>query len=518
MRAFLLAILLALTASVATGQPDPNDSSLRDSMTLRRLSEAAIIYSQKHDGQMPPDMASMLDYFTNEQPDASRTQVMKDHFIAPGIAAPTVPADAKPEWLNEHSSYTYLGSAGIKYESVPDWGDIVLAHLKLDAGHPSPAAPNDPDKEMFTLTFVDGHTELTTRAEATRLIDQSRKIFDAIRTGGPLPDYHQATWDLTRIVEAITAYAKDHKGQLPPDLGATLPYVPIDKQRLVTPAQRAGIFLLPAARRNTHIPDQPTPEWINRNTSYVYLGASKAETDTPLLRDRIEEAWRTVLVHGKLDAAISVERRGGREEKLIPIGSVRGAVTADELEFAQAQIAESKKVIDAVRTGSPLPDYQHTLHDLRLLHKALLAFAAANNGHLPPDLGATIPFLPEDELPTLADKARVYLSPRSERIVHLPDELTQEWVNKNANYVYVAAGDKPLLLSKLRQDGMPAAILLHTPLDETYNMLVAGAFGRPSTIPVVAIAIPWGVQYSMPDQVEEELATSRKTIEAARAK
>ncbi len=344
------------------------------------------------------------------------------------------------------------------------------------------------------------------------------RFFEAVRTGAPLPDDHQATWDLGRIVDAITAYAKDHKGQLPPDLGAALPYVPTDKLRLATPAQRAGIFLLPAARRNTHIPDQPTPEWVNRNTSYVYLAASKTEGEKPLLLDRFEPLWRTIMVHGKLGAPIPVVRESGRETNFIPLGNIRGSVSIENHEYAEAIIAESKKVIDALRTGSPLPDYQQAVHDLSLLHKAALAYAAANNGQLPPDLGSTLAFLPEDELPTPADRARVYLSPRAKRLVHNPDELTPDWVNKNANYVYLAAGNKPVQLSKLREEGSPVSILLHTPLDEPSDMLIPTALGPPSTMHVVVTAAPWGVSYDLPEHVDDEIAKSRKTIEAARAK
>ena len=117
-----------------------------------------------------------------------------------------------------------------------------------------------------------------------------------------------------------------------------------------------------------------------------------------------------------------------------------------------------------------------------------------------------------------ADKARVYLSPRVERLAHVPDELTPEWVNKNASYVYLAAGDKPIRLSELKKDGTPISVLLHAPLDEAPEPVGPWTLDPPYTHKVIVTAFFGGVTYSFPERFAEDVAESRKNLDAARGK
>jgi hypothetical protein len=508
-------VVLAL-AGAAAAQDQRLQDMMQDSIRARQLSQAFVMYAQDHEGELPPDLSSTLDYLgPNNADQASRVKNIKNALIAPGVPSQAVPADAKAEWVNEHSSYVYLGGPGLKMEEVPGWEDLVIAHLRLDTAHPSGANPPDPASDMVSLAYIDGHVSMTMRAEAERQIKESKLVLDALRTGGPMPDDRQAVWDLQKIAESLQAYAKAHKDELPPDLGSALEYVKPDKRRLATPAQRAGIFLSPMARRNTHVPEAPTAEWVTRNTSYVYLGGADGTADKPLLKSRIEVPYRTILVYGRPDWAMNVVR-SGMEASVVPVSTSGGGAVIMDKRFVEAMAPESKKVIGFVRRGTPMPDYDHASRDLRLLLNAVKAYAAANNGDLPKDLGSTLKYLPEDELPTPADKARVYLSPRVERMAHVPDEVTADWVNKNANYVYLCAGEKPLKKSDFFKEGSQVSIILYPPLDEAGEVLFDFEREPPFKHRAFPAAYWGGVMHVFPES--DEIEKAKKAIEAVRGR
>jgi hypothetical protein len=512
MRRLVAALLLVSASALAQGQPDPNDPMYQDESRLMRLAQATHAYSYKHNGQMPPDMAAMVEVLGKDKP---VSQAIRDNFIAPGISSPKVPDDAKADWVNKNSTYEYLGGEGIEVNEVPDWGEIVLAHLKLDDGHATAVSPANPEGRLFALTFMDGHGELQDKAHAQRAIDHSRQILEAVRTGAPFPDQQQATWNLQIIMKAVDAYAKDHGDQLPGDIGSLLPFVPTDKKRLATPQQCAAVFLSAAARKGTHVPDAPDADWVNHHSSYIYLGAATPDSK-PLFLHKIEDPRRTLLFHGRLDAGFDVKRADGPAETVFPIVNIGHEAFVQDRGSVDAMIAESRQVLDAARTGSPLPPYQATIRDLRLINKAISAYQADHDKQYPPDLGSTLRYLPTDELPTPADRARVYLSPRAKRRIEPPEDLTPEWVNANATYAYLAAGpnDKPLTRADLK--GRVDIILIHAPVQEAFDvrMFCAGGGCRMEVIPYVDLG---GEVFRGPTEwLQSKIALSKEFIHAAR--
>ncbi len=317
------------------------------------------------------------------------------------------------------------------------------------------------------------------------------------------------------IMRAVDAYAKDHGDQLPSDIGALLPFIPTDKKRLATPQKRAAVFLSAAAHKSTHVPDAPDADWVNNHSSYVYLGASTPDSK-PLFLHKIEDPRRTLLFHGRLDAGFIVTRPDQPPEADFPMVNIGHEAFVQDREFVDAMIAESRQVLDAARTGSPLPPYQATIRDLRLINKAISAYEADHNKQFPPDLGATLKYLPSDELPTPADKARVYLSPKAERRIEPPADLTPEWVNANATYAYLAAGpsDKPLTRTELK--GRGDIILIHAPVQEAFDIrMFCGSGGcRMEVIPCVTLSRDVGE--SPTEWLKSRITLSKEFYQAAR--
>ena len=103
---------------------------------------------------------------------------------------------------------------------------------------------------------------------------------------------------------AILNYASQHEWRLPPDLGSTLPYMQdFDRQsgafKAVPPAEAAKYYLCPQDRAQVAVPAVPTPEWINQNASYAYLGGADVNVDA-LTPEQLDSA---VLLYEKSSRA-----------------------------------------------------------------------------------------------------------------------------------------------------------------------------------------------------------------------
>ena len=77
----------------------------------------------------------------------------------------------------------------------------------------------------------------------------------------------QRATNAQKILQAINVYTGDHDGHLPPDLGTTLRSAPGR-----TLHDKAAAFISPADPSHPQIPDSPDADWVNKNTSFVYLG------------------------------------------------------------------------------------------------------------------------------------------------------------------------------------------------------------------------------------------------------
>jgi hypothetical protein len=364
------------------------------------------------------------------------------------------------EWRAAHADYIYLGLGGINISDLPDWGRLALTHKSFSAGHAVAPTPENPDGLLITVGFLDGHVETLTPAEAHRIIDHSKAIFAAIRDNAPLPDREQVLGDLNAIAYAVYQYTRENHGLLPLNQGEIFPRMRAEG-RYAAAADRTRAFLIPRARSNTFVPDDPTPEWVMERTSYTYLAGAG------LLRDEAPDSQRMVLMHGPLDAEIAHQRRDGSIEKGVPILSVHGRAQLMPRDLAELLIDETKLIFDAMDRGRPLPPYPQARRDLALIGRAIHAYARANEGRLPPDLGATLDYLPP--LPKGMTSAQVYLSPRAEASRRdLPAPPTAEWINRHASYKYLG-GSAGGTYRQLQRRGIN--VLVHAPLDEPHDVI-----------------------------------------------
>lgn len=509
MRLCTIAVLFAASPVVARQQPDPEDPRVVCSSRLRTLVQACIVYGQEHGG-FPPDLAAAAPFVGDEDGATPITrELLERHFVSPADAGARVPPDAGADWINAGSSYAYIGRAGVSWQDVPEWGSTVVAYLRLDRPHAAEVSPLNPTGEGFMLGYADNHVDFViSRADAEQRIEESKQTWEALATGSPFPERIQALWNLGRIAKAVRAYAEEHDGMMPPTLGDAFPFVPPDPKRAATPRQRAALFLSARAQKNTFIPEDPTPEWVNRNTSYMYPGATAPPGEIRLAR--VADAARTVLVHSRPADVIEGAYGYPPGTRFHAIATVAGEPGIQPEEYATWIIGESRKVFDAAAGRGALPDFQHAVQDVTILQRAVIAYVEANGGVLPPDLGATLEYIPVDALAadTAAERARVFLSPRAERASPPPQEPTADWVRHHGSYVYLpAAGTR----WEAVRYGRPT-ILIHSPPDETYP--IRNPAGRESV--VVAGYEENDVTNIRSDAFDRFLAEAKADLEEAR--
>jgi hypothetical protein len=490
----------------AAYQPENQAASnqLECSIRLRQLAMFVHFHARQHDGEIPPDLAATLDTMLEYRKvgDASVAAVIRERYLSPGRGI-SVPEKAEAAWVNEHSSYAYLGRPGVLLSDVMDW-DLAIAYLKLDQGYPTAVTPQNPEGELINVAFLDSSVQALTRAQAMERIAEAEAVYEALRRGTALPDRQQALWDMRKLGEAFNAYMAAHDGVLPPDLGSLLEYVPMH-ERLETPRQRAALFLSINARKNTHVPEEPTPEWVNRNASYIYL----AQGDEPLRPQQMEDP-RLLLLHGRLDDELRQTKRG-REERVIPALALPGYGELPPRDTVAELAEETRQVVDAIHKGRPLPDYQHARRDLRLIREAVLAYAAANDGRLPPTLGAAVDYLPA-AAGEGSSRGRLFLSPAAERSRGEPPEaITPEWIDAHASYIYL--GKPGLTTRSIKQPGMPIIVMLHGPLNEPYE--VRFAHGPDRVVPYAYLESPiqaTGIKW-LQEQIDEAQQAIAKLLQ-----
>ncbi len=496
---YLLSALLAIVfLPPSPSLAQPTDPRIYDAHTVRLMSMAVMTWAQDHDGTLPPDMSSMYDYIAGK-PEGTveeRKATIRKAFLSSGDQGVKIPDEADPKWAADHSSFAYIGVEGLKIEGLGSWGDLAIVHQRLDKGTVVEASEQNPEGRVFSIAFIDGHAEMMGRAQAESVIADSIAVFRALKSGGTLPDSHQLDMDILAIRSAIVAYAKAHNDDLPPDLGATLPFLPAPKVQAKKPLPKAAAYLLPEAQRNTHIPEDADSDWVNAHTSYIYLGTAGA----PLAK--IEDPQDTILFHGRRPVEL---RKRGVPFKGIPLATVWGQTVIADDDYAKWMIDVSKRVVAFAKTGSPLPEHLNAYRDCRLITKAILDYAKAHKGQMPPDLGTTLAYL--DPSLSTAEKALLYLSPRTESSTTLPDELTPDWINRRSNYVYLGAAGIDVKFA--REAGVQ--YVLHGPLTETYEVLRPGV----PAMPMVAVGSFWGTAWlEPPDSVGPHAVEFRQSLDA----
>ena len=493
--------LFLLIASKALAQPTPEQAAaMKDASHLRKMTMAVMVYIQENGERLPPDLSSLTPYLSGDLSKATpaeRDKALRSSFLTAADRGMQIPAKTDEQWLTNNSSYTYLPAAGFNINEISGWDRLAVLHLKLDKALPAEPSPMNPEGRLVTVGFMDCHVEMLPPSQAQAVIAESMAIYEAIKSGKPLPDAHQVLMDLRMIAGAIRAYAKAHNDELPPDLGSVLAYIPTDAKRTPTPKQKAAVFLLPEAKRSTSIPDEPTAEWVNQRTSFVYLGAAGARLSA------IEDPRNTLLLHGKLDRPMEYQDRSGPHTG-IPLCSAWAGASLENEEYARWIIGVSRLVVEFARSGAPLPEHLNAYRDVRLILTGIDAYCKDHKGQLPPTLGAILPYVLPDA--SAGERAMVFVSPRNERKVDPPADLTPEWVNAHSTYIYLAKPGVEINLA--REAGVQ--VLVHGPLSEQYTIRIPRA-EIDTAILGMTHYYPWLFQASDAERLTQE---SKEALEA----
>jgi hypothetical protein len=189
------------------------------------------------------------------------------------------------------------------------------------------------------LAFAAGES-----ASAPATAPATRPAMKFPETGGWSPEGRECCNDMRNVAQAAQAYAGHHQDQLPPDLGQTLRrldrWAQMTQQdnRHATPQEKAAMYLCPVDRKRAKLPETPTPEWVNANTSYVYLGSNAKLSAIP------QAKWgSTIIVHDNLDG-----RHSEMGDVVIVVMLDAHGETMTKAE-AQAAIAESMRTLAAAQ-------------------------------------------------------------------------------------------------------------------------------------------------------------------------
>jgi hypothetical protein len=154
------------------------------------------------------------------------------------------------------------------------------------------------------------------------------------------------------VSQAVYRYANARGGRLPASLGETFQYIrPYSEWTATsrpkgTPAERAARYLTPADAKAKTIPEDPTQQWIDENTSFVYIGDPAVS-----ISDIRQADWgTTVIAHVKLDEGYTVQVNG-KPTKVIPLVMLDGHEEAMMVGIAKQMIEESKKRFEDVKKG-----------------------------------------------------------------------------------------------------------------------------------------------------------------------
>jgi prepilin-type processing-associated H-X9-DG protein len=127
---------------------------VKSASNLRQIGLAAMMYANDHQGQFPPDLATMV----------KKEDLTPSVFINPRTDTTPPPAgnaDANAEWVEEHSDYVWLGKGKNANKVTPQtW----LAHEKLEGNN-----------DGINVLFGDGHVEFMTIPEAQQGIERAKQ-------------------------------------------------------------------------------------------------------------------------------------------------------------------------------------------------------------------------------------------------------------------------------------------------------------------------------------------------------
>jgi RNA polymerase sigma factor (sigma-70 family) len=165
------------TASAPATQAaaEPNGGNIQCMRNLRDLTMAIMMYQNAHKRQFPPDLGSTLSELLSA-PEGRKSGAKA--YICPldmDKVGP-VPDQVTPEWINQHTSYIYLGDPKIDVRKLPPgaWEKTAIVYEPPEAGH-----PREPEGRLVPVAMLDGHVENMTVHYAEKVIAESKKTLEA---------------------------------------------------------------------------------------------------------------------------------------------------------------------------------------------------------------------------------------------------------------------------------------------------------------------------------------------------
>ena len=136
-------------------------------------------------------------------------------------------------------------------------------------------------------------------------------------------------------------FATDHGDRMPHDIGSLLNDSNSD------PRAFAEICLTPGDERRLKVPDNPTADWINQNTSYVYLAADvdRDKIVNPNFGSPAKVWGATVMYHTRLDQPFS----DSKHHDVVILTYIDGHSQIQPIANAKRIIQASKLTLEAGR-------------------------------------------------------------------------------------------------------------------------------------------------------------------------
>lgn len=284
-----------------------------------RLAAAMIAHAATHDGRLPSSWAETYDHLPATARDEPETRAQRlEIYLSPKARGATFipPLDdteqgraERDEWINAHSMWR-SEALGALLPRVPNTMYTVLLHARPDAWVDAPDRRQRKHVKKLALATADARGETADPEHLAVRVREARATFDAIRSGGPLPELDDAFHDLKVLSRALADYARANNGRLPADLGPVMPYV--TGLWGVYDEEPARVFLVRADESPERASAMPTDEWIRQNASYVYLGDGRVR-----LRD-LRGSGASILLHGPIDKPFEFHAMGPGRDR-VPI-------------------------------------------------------------------------------------------------------------------------------------------------------------------------------------------------------
>ncbi|MFI4917151.1 MAG: hypothetical protein ACIAS6_11675 [Phycisphaerales bacterium JB060] len=262
-----------------------------------RLAQAMLAHAAAHEGTAPSDWASTFEHLSVDAPegetDADRLTLYLSPRTRENTFIPPFEDDAERDaWINSHSMWR-SDAHGTNLWHVPNPSYTVLLYSQPNAWVEAPDRRLREHVRKLAFAMVDARSDLAERDLLDARARHAHELFASLREGAPLPPLDDAMHDLRALARAITAFARDNQGYLPPDLGELLPY--LDRLWGIHESEPVRVFLTRAHEARLGREVQLTPDWIRAHASYVYLG------DPTVRMKDLRGTGASILLHAPLD-------------------------------------------------------------------------------------------------------------------------------------------------------------------------------------------------------------------------